>query len=410
MTTRISAVKALLEAHGRPEREVYYDLENSPRVPAEVVKAMLPYFNVKGYGHPSITHRPGWEAVEIVESTREAVAGTINAEPENITFTPSGTAANNLALVGSCMETGKGKIVISAVEHESVIFPAIRTLGSLGYRVVQAPVDEDGLVDPEILASLVDKSTVLVSVQLVNHEIGTIQKVREIAEYAKDANSRVLVHTDAADGWGWIPIDVERLGVDLLTLSGRKIQAPRGVGILWVRDGVKMRRIVEGPLSTQSLWPGVENTPIIAGLREAIKLAFEDMEGRAGRVAGLRDRLMEGILGQLDDVILNGPRGAMRSPDNLNISFLHVEGEALTIELSTKGIYVSSGSACTSRVLEPSHVMLAIGRKYEEAHGSILFKLTKYHTMEDVKYTIENVLSAVERLRKISAIRGGLVE
>ncbi len=410
MAAKISRVKALLEAHGEPEREVYYDIENSPIVPREVVEAMLPYFNLKGYGHPSITHKPGWQAAEIVESTREIVAETINTRPENITFTPSGTVANNLALVGACLQKGKGKIVISAVEHESVIFPTIRTLGRMGYRVVQAPVDGEGFVDPEIIASMVDKSTVLVSVQLVNHEIGTIQRVREIVEHVKDINKETLVHTDAADGWGWMPIDVGKLKVDLLTLSGRKIQAPKGVGILWVKDGVRLRRIVEGPLSTQNYWPGVENTPAIAGLKKAVELAFSNMEENAKKVAGLRDRLMKGVLSNVDDVILNGPESSLRSPDNLNLSFLHIEGEALTIELSLKGIYVSSGSACTTRVLEPSHVMLAIGRKYEEAHGSILFKLTRCHTIEDVNYTIENIPLAVERLRKMSATKGEIVE
>lgn len=401
-------IKELLRAHGKPRKEVYFDLENSGWVPREVVEAMIPYYSTYGYGHPAITHKPGWEALETLYETKEETAQTIGARSDEIVFTHSGTEANNLAIAGSILANKRkrgGKILVSAIEHLSVIFPAERIAELLGFKVLRLPVDEYGFIDPEILKDYMSKDVVLVSIQTLNHEIGTIQDIRELVKIVKDYNPDTIFHTDAADAYARIPIDVEKLGVDLLTISSHKIHGPRGVGVLYVQENVKIEPILYGQLSSEKLWPGVENVPAIAGFRKAVELAFEDFETNIDYMRRLRDKLLRGIENGVKDIIVNGPRGEKRAPDNVNISFLYVEGEALTVELSLNGIYVSSGSACTSRVLEPSHVLLAIGRKHEEAHGSILFKVSRYHRREDIDYALEVIPKAVKRLRNISSIK-----
>jgi cysteine desulfurase len=403
-------VKELLESHGTPQKEIYFDLENSGFIPDEVVEAMMPYFNKKGFGHPSITHRIGWESLEIVYETKELIAKTLGIRnPENIVFTHSGTEANNLAILGFLLKNrdkGKGKkVVVSAIEHLSVIFPARFASELFGFKVVLVPVDREGFVDPEMLKYYIDKDTILVSIQTVNHEIGTIQKIKDLIDIVKSANPNAVFHTDAADAYSWIPIDVEKLNIDMLTISGHKVHGPRGVGALYVKEGVELESPLKGQLSVEKLWPGVENVPLIAGFKKAVEIMFSNFDYRVNYVKSLRDKLMKGILDRVPEVLVNGPVGGMRVDNNANMSFLRVEGEALTVELSLHGIYVSSGSACSSRVLEPSHVLLAIGRKHEEAHGSILFKLSHYHREEDIDYTLDVIPKAVERLRKISAWR-----
>ena len=250
---------------------------------------------------------------------------------------------------------------------------------------------------------VVDKDTLLVSVGLVNHEIGTVQDVKAIVEVVKDRNPDALVHTDAVDALGRLKLDVGDLGVDLASFSSHKVYGPKGAGALYVRKGVKIEPVIHGQLSTQKLWPGVENVPAITGFAKAVEIVTKNLDKYARKMARLRDELIDGILGSVDYSLLNGPRWK-RAPDNVNISFLYCEGEALTVELSLRGVYVSSGSACTSRILEPSHVLLAIGRRYEEAHGSILMKVTPMHSMEDIKYVLDQVPQAVERIRSIGPV------
>ncbi|MCS7102410.1 MAG: cysteine desulfurase [Candidatus Korarchaeum sp.] len=399
------SVKDLLRVHGKPAREVYLDNENSGWIPREVVEAMLPYFNSVGYGHPSITNKPGWEAFEVIEETSELVAKTLKGDKEDVNFVHSGTEANNLAIIGSARANrSKGKrIIVSDIEHYSVLLSAL-SLGEAGFKVVRAPVDEQGFILADVLSELVDKDTLLVSLQFVNHEIGTIQRMKELVEVVKDRNPDVIFHTDACDAYARVPIDLSELDVDMLTLSSHKILGPKGAAVLYVRDDVEVQPILKGALSSQTLWPGVENVPAIAGFKKAIELAFEDFKGNLRKMSSLRDFLIDSIISSVPECILNGPSGEERAPDNVNISFLRVEGEALTVELSMRGVYASSGSACTSRILEPSHVMLAIGRKHEEAHGSLLFKLTRYHELEEMRYVSEQVREAVERLRSISPL------
>ena len=402
------SVEKLLRIHGKPPREVYFDHENSGWVPPEVVKAMIPYYNIKGYGHPAITHKPGWEAYEVIYKTKELVARTIGVgSTDEIVITHSGTEANNLAILGTALANRKrsGKIIVSAIEHLSVIFPAEQAEKLWGFKVVRVPVDEEGFVDPDILAAYIDKDTILVSIQMVNHEIGTIQPIKDLVDVAKSINPNVIFHTDAADAYGKLAIDVEKLGIDMMTISSHKIHGPRGVGILYVKSDIEIENIIYGQLSTEKKWPGVENIPAIAGFRKAVELAFTSLDENIAKMQQLRDQLLGGITSVIPHVLINGPLGVKRAPDNVNVSFLYIEGEALTVELSLRGIYVSSGSACTSRILEPSHVLLAIGRKHEEAHGSILFKISRYHTREDIEYTIKQLEEAVTRLRRISALK-----
>jgi cysteine desulfurase len=242
---------------------------------------------------------------------------------------------------------------------------------------------------------------------MVNHEIGTIQRIKELVDAVKSNNPRTIFHTNAADAYGWVSIDVEKFNIDMLTISSHKIHGPRGVGVLYVREGIELEPPLKGQLSVEKYWPRVENVPLIAGFKKAVEIMFRGFNSRVSYVRSLRDRLLNGILSKVPDVLINGPLGDSRVANNVNVSFLYIEGEALTVELSTRGVYVSSGSACTSRVLEPSHILLAIGRKHEEAHGSILFKLSQYHRQEDIDYALEVIPGAVERLRSISAWKRG---
>ncbi|MEM3565458.1 MAG: cysteine desulfurase family protein [Candidatus Bathyarchaeia archaeon] len=400
----VENVRELLKAHEGLKREVYLDIENSSMVPTEVVEAMLPYFNQRAYGNPTLTHKPGWEAFEAIMESAQKIAGFMGCKNlEEVNFTPGETEANNLALLGATLQMrGKGKkIVISEVEPLSVLHVA-EMLTKYGFTVTKIPVDGEGFINLEKLKEAVNSETVLVSLSAVNHEIGTIQPIKEAQKIVKDKNPNAIFHTDASDAYGKIPFNVRDLGVDMATISSYKILGPRGIGALYVKEGINIERILEGQLGTQKLWPGVENTPLMVGFAKASELAFQNFEENVLHMRKLRDKLMNGIFEKIADVRLNGPRGEKRAPDNANISFLRCEGEALTIELSLNGVYVSSGSACTRRLLQPSHVLTAIGRKFEEAHGSILMKVTRYHTEEDIDYVLEVFPKAVERLRGIT--------
>jgi cysteine desulfurase len=399
----IENIKELLKAHEGLKHEVYLDIENSSTVPKEVVDAMLPYFNQHAYGNPTLTHKPGWEAFKTIMESSQKIATFLGCKTlEEINFTPGETEANNLALMGtafSMKDKGK-KIVISEIEPLSVLH-VVDLLNKYGLTIVKIPVDGEGFINLEKLRDAVDKQTILVSVSTVNHEIGTIEPVKEALAIVKDKNSETIFHTDASDAYGKIPFDTRDLNVDLATISSYKILGPRGIGALYVKEGVTIKRILEGQIGTQKLWPGVENTPLIVGFAKASELAFHNFEENVNHMRRLRDKLIDGIIGKISDVKLNGPEGNKRAPDNVNISFLRCEGEALTIELSLNGVYVSSGSACTRRLLQPSHVLVAIGRKFVEAHGSILMKATRCHTEEDIDYVLEVIPKAVERIRGI---------
>ncbi|MDR0319009.1 MAG: cysteine desulfurase [Nitrososphaerota archaeon] len=404
----VENVKGLLKLHEGITRQVYLDNENSSIVPKEVVDAMLPYFNMVAYGNPTLTHKPGWEAFEVIMNGFQKISKYMGAKIlEEITFTPGESEANNLAIMGSCFaqkERGK-KIVISEIEPINVLQVA-EMMQKFGFTVTKIPVNAEGFVNMEKLSEAVDKETILVSIAAVNNELGTIQSIKEAVQIAKDKNSEALFHTDATDAYGRIPFNVEDLNVDLATVSSYKIQGPRGIGALYLREGVNLDRIIEGQIGTQKLWPGVENTPLTVGFTKASELAFTNFKDNTAKMGHLRDKLVDGLFSELPDLRFNGPKGEKRSPDNANISFLRAEGEALTIELSLKGVYLSSGSACSRRLLQPSHVLVAIGRRFEEAHGSVLMKTTRYLTEEDIAYVLEVFPDAVNRIRRIVGSTG----
>lgn len=400
----VGSVEELIKAHEGIKREVYLDLENSAPVPREVVEAMVPYFTDEAYGNPTITHKLGWTAYETIMRASEQIADYIGASSaEEINFTPGETEANNLALVGTALANRKrgSKIVISEIEPLSIIF-STSTLEKYGFKTAKIPVDKEGFINMESLTNTVDKETILVSIALANHEIGTIQHIKEATKIVREKNPQALFHTDASDAYCRIPANIKEFGVDLMTLSSNKILGPRGVGVLYASEGVAVEKLLEGQIGTQKLWPGVENIPLIMGFLKASELGFRGFDMNVSHMKKLRDALINGILGEISETSLNGSRGDKRAPDNINISVLHSEGEALTIELSLNGIYVSSGSACTRRLLQPSHVLTAIGRKFEAAHGSILMKVARYHTADDVEYVLSVMPRAVERLRRIS--------
>jgi len=404
----VENVRELLKAHENITHEVYLDNENSTMVPQEVVEAMRPYYSQLAYGNPSLTHKPGWEAFETIMESAQKISKFLGTKIlEEITFTPGETEANNLALMGSAfaMKNKGKKIIVSEIEPINVLHVA-EMLQKFGFTTTKIPVDQEGLIDLSKLHDSVDKETILVSISAVNNEIGTIQPVREALELVKDKNPEALFHTDASDAYGRILLDVQNLKTDMATVSSYKILGPRGIGALYVREGINMERIIEGQIGTQKLWPGIENTPLIVGFAKASELAFQNFESNVNRMSTLRDKLVNGIFEELSDVKFNGPRGDKRTPDNANISFLRCEGEALTIELSLKGIYVSSGSACSRRLLQPSHVLVAIGRRFSEAHGSILMKTTRNHTEEDITYVLKVLPAAVERIRGIVGSTG----
>ncbi|MCL2172189.1 MAG: cysteine desulfurase [Candidatus Bathyarchaeota archaeon] len=404
----VENVKELLKLHERITRQVYLDNENSSIVPPVIVEAMLPYFNKIAYGNPTLTHKPGWEAFEVIMTSFQQISKYMDAKVlEEITFTPGESESNNLAIMSSCFaqkEKGK-KIIISEIEPINVLH-TVEMMKKFGFTVTKIPVDSDGFLNMEKLKEAIDKETIFVSIAAVNNEIGTIQNIKEAVQIVKDKNSQILFHTDATDAYGRIPFSVQDFNVDLATVSSYKIQGPRGVSALYVREGVNLDRIIEGQIGTQKLWPGIENTPLIVGFTKASELAFENFEANTTKMRCLRDKLVDGVFSELSDLRFNGPKGEKRSPDNANISFLRAEGEALTIELSLKGVYLSSGSACSRRLLQPSHVLVAIGRRFEEAHGSVLMKISRYLTEEDIAYVLEVIPEAVNRIRRIVGSTG----
>ena len=404
----IENVRELLKAHEGLKHEVYLDNENSSLVPEEVVEAMLPYYNKQAYGNPTLTHKPGWEAFETIMESAQKMATFLGCKTlEEVNFTPGETEANNLALIGAAhlMKDKGKKIVISEVEPINVL-NVTEMLQKTGFTTTKIPVSSEGFIDLERLKEAVDSETILTSISAVNHEIGTIQPIKEALKIVKDKNPRTIFHTDASDAYGRIPFNVQDLGVDLATVSSYKVLGPRGIGALYVKERVNIERILEGQIGTQRLWPGVENTPLIVGFLKASELAFHNFGKNVDKLSKLRDELIDGVVDEVPDVMLNGPRSDKRAPDNVNISFLRCEGEALTIELSLSGVYVSSGSACSRRLLQPSHVLVAIGRKFDEAHGSILMKVTRYHTEEDISYVLKVIPRAVNRIRGITGSTG----
>jgi len=380
-------------------RRVYLDNNATTAVAPEVFEAMKPYY-LEDYGNASSIHWHGQRARAAVETAREQVARLMNARPSEIVFTSGGTEADNAAIVG-IVEAARSEskhVVTTAIEHHAVLH-TVKALEKRGVKVTFVRVGSDGIVDPADIERALRPETVLISVMHANNELGTIQPLEEIGRLARERD--ICFHTDAVQSVGKIPVDVERLGVDLLSLSAHKLHGPKGVGALYVRKGTILRPLLHGGHSERDRRPGTENVPGIVGLGKAAELAHEHLAEEAARVAALRDQLEEGILRAVPLVTVNGDR-QRRLPTTSSLSFAHIEGEGFVIAMDLRGVACSTGAACSSGSVEPSHVLSAIGRTAEQARSSIRFSLGRYTTAEDISTALEIIPAVAERLRSVS--------
>jgi cysteine desulfurase len=383
------------------KRTVYLDHAATTPTRPEVARAMLPYFSER-FGNPSSLYALAREAKGAVEEARGKVAAAIGADPEEVYFTSGGTEADNWAIKGVVLR-GKGDhIVTSSIEHHAVLH-SCQALEKQGYRVTYLPVDEFGRVEPERVEEAITEKTILVSVMAANNEIGTIQPVRAIAKIAHD--HKVPFHTDAVQAIGAFPVDVDTMGADLLALSAHKFGGPKGIGALYVRKGTRIGTLMDGGAQERGRRAGTENVPGIVGLGRAIDLAVGEMPQSAPRLAAMRDRLIRGILDAIPDSRLNG-HPTERLANNVNVGFRYVEGESILLMLDALGVAASTGSACTSASLEPSHVLTSCGLPPEHAHGSLRLTLGHQNTEADVDYVLEVLPGVIGRLREISPLRG----
>lgn len=367
-----------------------------------VIEAMIPCFGTV-FGNPSSTHAFGQEARNAVDDARAKVASLIGAErKEDVVFTSGGTESNNLALTGTAeRRREKGKtIVTSAIEHISIL-NICKHLSRLGFDVKHVPVDSYGMVDPAAVEKTISNDTILVSVMYANGEIGTIEPIAEISKIAHTHGA--VFHVDAVAAVGKAPINVERENIDLLSLSSNDIYGPKGVGALYVKQGTQLRPIILGGGQERGLRSGTENAPGVVGMGKAAEIAAQEMKDESTKLAQMRDRLRKGILDNIPHSHLNGHPTA-RLPSNLSVRFSYVEGESLVLSLDMEGIAVSSGSACSSKTLEPSHVLRAIGLRHEEAHGSLLFSLGRWNTSDEVDQVLGLLPEIVRRLRRMSPL------
>jgi len=377
-------------------RKVYLDHIASTSVHPQVVEAMLPYLR-NNFGNPQSLHSIGQEAQLAIQEAREKVAGLINAHPEEIYFTSCGSESNNFALKGlaSAQRTRGDHIVISAIEHQSVLHSA-KSLEKMGYTLTLVPVDKWGMVDPEEVKKAVKKETILISIMLANGEVGTIEPIAEIAQICQGQD--VLFHTDAVDAVGNIPVDVKELGVHALSLAANQFYGPKGVAALYIKKGVRILPFIDGGIQENGRRAGTENVPGIVGIGKAAEIASAELERRIERVKPLRNKLIGHLPKEVDHVTLTG-HPEKRLPFHASFCIQFVEGEAMLLNLDMQGISVSSGSACTSRALKASHVLLAMGIDHATAQGSIVFSL-----VEDIDYVLEIFPPIIERLRKMSPL------
>ena len=372
----------------------------SPRV----LEAMLPYFT-QYYGNPSSVHAFGREAKQGLDKARDQVAKALHCEPSEVIFTGCGTESDNTVLLGVAQRYGdKGKHIITTnVEHHAILHTC-EYLEKQGYSVTYLPVDQDGLVTAEQVAAAIRPDTILVSIMFANNEVGTIMPIQEIGAVCKEKG--VLFHTDAVQAVGRIPVDVQAMHIDMLSLSAHKFHGPKGVGALYCRKGIRLPSYIMGGAQERGRRAGTENVAGIVGLGAAIQLATEQLEENRAKMTALRDRLMTGIQARISEVKLNG-HPTNRLPNNVNFSFKYIEGESILLMLDMNGIAASSGSACTSGSLDPSHVLLALGLPHEIAHGSVRLTLGDETTEEDIDYTIDVLEKTVARLRAMSPLYKG---
>jgi len=385
----------------KPGRKVYLDYIATTPVLPEVLEVMLPYFS-NIYGNPQSFHSWGDKPGEAMEEAREQVAALVSGSPDEIVFTSTGSEANNLAVKGLAQgQIEKGKhIVVSAIEHFSVL-NAVRTLEKAGFELTVLPVDKYGLVDPDEVARNIRKDTILVSIMHANGEVGTIQPIAEIGKRVKEAG--VLFHTDAVASTGNIPVNVKELGVDALSLAANQFYGPKGAAALWVRKRTRLIPLIDGGVQEGGRRPGTENVPAIVGMGKAAELAIRDIPSRMEKFSHLRDRLINGLLSAIDHTILTG-HPTQRLPHVASFCVEFIEGEAMLLLLNTQGVAAASGSACTSRALKASHVLIAMGMSHEIAQGSLLFSLGLDNNEQDIDYVVEKMPPIVDRLRQMSPL------
>lgn len=383
------------------DKFIYLDNAATTKTAPEVVEAMLPFFSER-FGNPSSIYGLGAANKDVISRQRESIASALGAKPSEIYFTAGGSEADNWALKATAEAySSKGKhIITSKIEHHAILHTC-EYLEKQGFEVTYLDVDENGIVRLDELKAAIRPDTILISVMYANNEIGTIQPIREIGEIA--STHQVLFHTDAVQAFGQLPIDVDACHIDMLSASGHKLNGPKGIGFLYIRKGVKIRSFIHGGAQERKRRAGTENVPCIVGLGTAVARAVRTMEERTAREEELRDYLIGRIEKEIPHCRLNGDR-ERRLPNNVNFSFRFIEGESLLIMLDGKGICASSGSACTSGSLDPSHVLLAIGLPHEIAHGSLRMTLNEEVTKEDLDYVVESLKDIVNRLRQMSPL------
>jgi cysteine desulfurase len=382
---------------------VYMDNSATTFTKPEVVEEMLPYFT-QYFGNPSSMYRLSDISRKAIAKAREQVAKAINADPKEIYFTAGGSEGDNWALKGiAYANKNKGNhIITTEIEHHAILH-AGKFLEKEGFEVTYLPVDEEGFVRVDDLKAAITDKTILVSIMFANNEIGSIMPIKEIASVCRDKG--VYFHTDAVQAVGHVPVDVQDLGVDMLSMAGHKFYGPKGVGAMYIRKGVKIENLIHGGAQEKGKRASTENTPGIVGLGKAIEMAVSELEQESARLAGLRDKLTKGLMEKIPHAQLNGPKdGSKRNPNNVNMSFIGVEGETLLLDLDDAGICASTGSACASGSLDPSHVLLSIGCKHEVAHGSLRLTLGAGNTEEDVDYALETIPPIIKRRREMSPL------
>jgi len=386
----------------KKSKKIYLDYAATTPVDPRAVKAMIPYFTEK-FGNTASLHSFGQEAINALKKSRQIIAQALGAKPKEIIFTSSATESNNLALKGiAWANKNRGQhIIISPIEHPCIM-ESVKWLEKQGFKITKLKVDKYGLVNLDSLKKAIRKNTVLVSVIHANHEIGTIQDISKIGKICREKG--IYFHTDATQGFGKIPIDVNKMNVDLLTANSHKMYGPKGAACLFIRQGTKIQPLLHGGGHEFSLRSSTVNLPAIIGFAQAAKICQKEMKKESNQLIKLRNKLIKGVLEKIPDSHLNGHL-AKRLPNNANFWFSFVEGEAIVIQLDSYGISASTGSACSSAKLEPSHVLLAIGLKPEQAHGSLRLTLGRWTKEKDIDYLLEVLPKVIEKLREISPFK-----
>lgn len=383
------------------DKNIYLDNAATTKLSSEALDSMMPYLTV-GYGNPSSIYSIGRESRKAIESAREQVSKALNCDPNEIYFTSGGSESDNWAIKGVAFANeNKGKHIITTnIEHHAVLHTC-KYLEKYGFEITYLPVKSNGIIDINDLKKAIRRDTILISIMYANNEIGSIQPIKEIGEIAKENN--IYFHTDAVQAIGNIPINLKELNIDLLSLSAHKFHGPKGVGVLYIRKGVKISNMIHGGGQEKNMRAGTENVAGIVGLGKAIELATIDIEKKSKYLITLRERLIKGIMESIPDTILNGDP-INRLPGNVNVCFKYIEGESILLMLDMKGICASSGSACTSGSLNPSHVLLAIGLPHEIAHGSLRLTLSEENTQEEIEYVLETLPPIIQNLRNMSPL------